>query len=99
MSGRLHVSLTRVYDGQNILVSQFDTKEEIIQVSMLLKSSLSIEDHIFLIRLSLPLALYQSSHGFSLKDTKVQELLVILITYSYKHGKVSFALKIFSQMK
>ena len=34
-SGRLHVSLTRVYDGQNILVSQFDTREELIQVSLI----------------------------------------------------------------
>ena len=38
VSGRLHVSLTQVYDGQNILVSQFDTKEEVIQVSQLSKS-------------------------------------------------------------
>ena len=34
-SGRLHVSLTRVYDGQNILVSQFATREELIQVSLI----------------------------------------------------------------
>lgn len=28
---RLHVSLTRVYDGQNVIVSQFDSKEDVIQ--------------------------------------------------------------------
>lgn len=32
-SGRLHVSLTRFSDGQNVVVSHFDTKEELIQVS------------------------------------------------------------------
>lgn len=30
-SGRLHVSLTRVKDGKNVVVSQYDTKEEVIQ--------------------------------------------------------------------
>lgn len=30
-SGRLSVSLTRVSDGQNVLVSQFNTKEELVQ--------------------------------------------------------------------
>uniref|UniRef100_A0A8B9PFP1 PNPLA domain-containing protein n=1 Tax=Apteryx owenii TaxID=8824 RepID=A0A8B9PFP1_APTOW len=29
--GRLHVSLTRVVDGQNIMVSEFSSKEELIQ--------------------------------------------------------------------
>ena len=33
-NGRLHVSLTKVYDGQNILVSQFSSREELIQVSL-----------------------------------------------------------------
>uniref|UniRef100_A0A2R5L4D9 triacylglycerol lipase n=1 Tax=Ornithodoros turicata TaxID=34597 RepID=A0A2R5L4D9_9ACAR len=31
-SGRLYVSLTRISDGKNVLISQFDTKEELIQV-------------------------------------------------------------------
>ena len=31
-SGRLCVSLTRVSDGQNVLVSQFNSKEELVQV-------------------------------------------------------------------
>ncbi|XP_067293385.1 patatin-like phospholipase domain-containing protein 2 isoform X2 [Pseudorasbora parva] len=30
-SGRLHVSLTRVSDGRNVLVSEFDSKEDLIQ--------------------------------------------------------------------
>ncbi|XP_008408999.1 patatin-like phospholipase domain-containing protein 2 isoform X1 [Poecilia reticulata] len=33
-SGRLCVSLTRLADGQNVLVSKFDTREELIQVLM-----------------------------------------------------------------
>ena len=37
LSGRLHVSLTRVYDGKNILVNQFSSREEIIQVSCLIR--------------------------------------------------------------
>lgn len=31
-SGRLHISLTRVADGQNVMVSEFSSKEELIQV-------------------------------------------------------------------
>lgn len=31
-SGRLCVSLTRVSDGENVLVSEFNSKEELIQV-------------------------------------------------------------------
>ncbi|XP_050303226.1 patanin-like phospholipase domain-containing protein atgl-1 isoform X2 [Anthonomus grandis grandis] len=31
VSGKLHISLTRVYDGKNVLVTQFDTREELIQ--------------------------------------------------------------------
>ena len=30
-SGRLHVSLTRVSDRENVVVNQFDSKEELIQ--------------------------------------------------------------------
>ena len=33
-SGRLFVSLTRVSDRKNVLVSQFDSKEDLIQASM-----------------------------------------------------------------
>lgn len=31
-NNRLFVSLTRVSDGQNLLVSQFDSKEDLMQV-------------------------------------------------------------------
>uniref|UniRef100_A0A8C4VGH5 PNPLA domain-containing protein n=1 Tax=Gopherus evgoodei TaxID=1825980 RepID=A0A8C4VGH5_9SAUR len=30
-SGRLHISLTRVMDGQNVMVSEFSSKEDLIQ--------------------------------------------------------------------
>lgn len=33
-SGRLHVSLTRFSDGKNVVVNQFDSKEELIQASI-----------------------------------------------------------------
>lgn len=31
VSGKLHISLTRVYDGKNVILSQFDSREELIQ--------------------------------------------------------------------
>lgn len=31
-SGRLGISLTRVTDGENVLVTQFNNKEEVVQV-------------------------------------------------------------------
>lgn len=31
VSGKLHISLTRVYDGKNVIVSQFSSKEELLQ--------------------------------------------------------------------
>ncbi|XP_059059486.1 uncharacterized protein LOC131852777 [Achroia grisella] len=31
VSGRLHISLTRVYDGQNVIVSEFPTREDLMQ--------------------------------------------------------------------
>ena len=34
MSGKLHVSLTKVYDGKNLLVSEFASKQEVIDVSI-----------------------------------------------------------------
>ena len=34
VSGKLHVSLTKVYDGKNLLVSQFASKQEVIDVSV-----------------------------------------------------------------
>ena len=32
VSGRLHVSLTKVYDGTNMLVTEFASKDEVINV-------------------------------------------------------------------
>ncbi|XP_021961348.1 1-acylglycerol-3-phosphate O-acyltransferase Pnpla3 isoform X1 [Folsomia candida] len=32
VSGKLHISLTRVYDRQNVIVSHFNSREELIQV-------------------------------------------------------------------
>ena len=29
VSGRLHVSVTRVYDGTNMVISQYSSKEEL----------------------------------------------------------------------
>lgn len=31
VNGRLHISLTRSYDGKNIIVSQFDSREDLLQ--------------------------------------------------------------------
>lgn len=33
-SGRLGISLTRVTDGENVLVSHFNNKEELVQVGI-----------------------------------------------------------------
>lgn len=33
-SGKLHISLTRFHDGQNVIVSVFDSKEDVIQALM-----------------------------------------------------------------
>ena len=32
-SGRLHVSLTRVADRENVIISEFESKEDLIQVN------------------------------------------------------------------
>lgn len=32
VNGKLHISLTRVYDGKNVIVSQFNSKEDLLQV-------------------------------------------------------------------
>lgn len=32
VSGKLHISVTRVSDGKNVLLNQFDSKEELVQV-------------------------------------------------------------------
>jgi hypothetical protein len=32
VNGKLHISLTRVYDGRNVMVSQFGSREDLVQV-------------------------------------------------------------------
>ena len=32
LSGRLYISVTRVSDGQNVLISEFDSKSDLIRV-------------------------------------------------------------------
>lgn len=34
-TGRLHVSMTRVSDGKNVLVSEFHSKDDLIKVSII----------------------------------------------------------------
>ena len=34
VSGKLHISLTRVYDGKNVIVSEFPTRDDLLQVSL-----------------------------------------------------------------
>ncbi|XP_012230679.1 1-acylglycerol-3-phosphate O-acyltransferase Pnpla3 isoform X1 [Linepithema humile] len=34
VNGKLHISLTRVYDGKNVIVSQFNSKEDLLQALM-----------------------------------------------------------------
>ncbi|KRK01906.1 patatin-like phospholipase domain-containing protein 2 [Drosophila teissieri] len=31
VNGRLHISLTRVYDGKNVIISEFESREEVLQ--------------------------------------------------------------------
>ena len=31
VSGRLHISMTRVYDGKNVIISQFNSREDLLQ--------------------------------------------------------------------
>lgn len=31
VNGKLHISLTRVYDGKNVIVSQFNSREDLLQ--------------------------------------------------------------------
>lgn len=31
-TGKLHISLTRVSDGQNVIMSKFETKDDLIKV-------------------------------------------------------------------
>lgn len=46
VNGKLHISLTRVYDGKNVIVSQFNSREDLLQVC---SRSLIAEDRVALI--------------------------------------------------
>ena len=35
LNGKLHVSLTKVYDGKNLIANQFSSKQEVIDVSII----------------------------------------------------------------
>jgi patatin-like phospholipase domain-containing protein 2 len=37
VNGKIHISVTRVYDGKNVILKHFDTKDELIQVFYTLK--------------------------------------------------------------
>lgn len=50
VSGKLHISLTRVYDGQNVIVSEFPTREDLLQAS------------IFIVLLPVCTSIYSSFH-------------------------------------
>lgn len=41
VNGRLNISVTRVHDGKNVILSQFDSKEDLIQVREVKKESQS----------------------------------------------------------
>jgi patatin-like phospholipase domain-containing protein 2 len=32
VNGKIHISVTRVYDGKNVILKHFETKDELIQV-------------------------------------------------------------------
>ena len=55
VSGRYHVSVTRVYDGSNMIINQFSNKEELktVRNNLLFTNSL-----LFIVRLCLPHALF-----------------------------------------
>ena len=40
VSGKINISVTRVSDGKNIILTHFDTKEELIQVTCLNESTI-----------------------------------------------------------
>ena len=55
VSGRYHVSVTRVYDGSNMIINQFSNKEELKNVSYDTFSHILLT--MLIVRLSLPRAL------------------------------------------
>lgn len=56
-AGRLGISLTRVSDGENVILSDFNSKEELIQVSGLLVQMAGQELHAVLFCLGLQMSL------------------------------------------
>ena len=67
-SGRLHVSLTKVYDGKNMVISKFDTREELIEVSIIIIIITTV-NIIIIMRSSSPPASSPCSLGLCLRDT------------------------------
>lgn len=43
VNGKLHISLTRVCDMQNVIVSEFASKEELIEVSVSLEHKINLK--------------------------------------------------------
>lgn len=43
VSGKLRVSLTRVYDGKNVIMTDFDTREELLQVGLRKKIKIELK--------------------------------------------------------
>ena len=68
-SGRLHVSLTKVYDGKNMVISKFDTREELIEVSIIIIIIITTVNIIIIMRSSSPPASSPCSLGLCLRDT------------------------------
>ena len=69
-SGRLHVSLTKVYDGKNMVISKFDTREELIEVSIIIIIIIiTTVNMIIIMRSSSPPASSPCSLGLCLRDT------------------------------
>ena len=56
VSGRYHVSVTRVYDGSNMIINQFSNKEELKTVRN--KLFIYINRLLLIVRLCLPHALF-----------------------------------------
>lgn len=70
VNGKLHISLTRVYDGKNVIVSQFHSREDLLQVSgdanlraVLVLSGLVTAVRLFF-RLCCALVLFRYFRGF-----------------------------------
>ena len=66
-SGRLHVSLTKVYDGKNMVINKFDTREELIEVSIIIIIIITIDN--IITRSSSPPASSPCFLGLCLPDT------------------------------